>query len=154
MRSNGQTAHGDAAGRAPLREPDSRRGGAPDSGATHSSLAAPHAAPSGRPTLAGTQAGPGPGRLSYDAVRPVVTRIWEQVLRVDDLRPDDDFFELGGHSLAASQVISRMREALRVEVPLAAFFECPTIAELSAYAVTAAMAPARAGGDRAERDGR
>ncbi|MDH6117662.1 phosphopantetheine-binding protein [Kitasatospora sp. GAS204B] len=70
---------------------------------------------------------------SLDELRIVITGIWQDVLRLDGLTPDDDFFELGGHSLTASQVISRMRQTLRVEVPLAAFFDHPTVAELAAF---------------------
>jgi acyl carrier protein len=66
-------------------------------------------------------------------IRKTITGIWEQVLRLDDLAPDSNFFELGGHSIAASQVSSRIRDALDVEVSLAVFFERPTIAELIAY---------------------
>ncbi|GAB2699040.1 phosphopantetheine-binding protein [Kitasatospora kifunensis] len=73
------------------------------------------------------------GTDSPAELRATITRIWQDVLRLDGLTPDDNFFELGGHSLTASQVISRMRHALQVEVPLPAFFDHPTIAELAAF---------------------
>ncbi|AEW99899.1 phosphopantetheine-binding protein [Streptantibioticus cattleyicolor] len=83
-------------------------------------------------------------------VRHSVTRIWEDVLRLDDLAAGDNFFELGGHSLSASQVISRIRDSLQVEVSLAAFFEYPTIAEL-AHFVARQRALAHADGPRREK---
>ncbi|MGK4585152.1 phosphopantetheine-binding protein [Kitasatospora sp. HPMI-4] len=76
---------------------------------------------------------PRPDLASQAEVQRTVLRIWEDVLRLDGLNPDDNFLELGGHSLAASQIISRMREALHTEVPLAAVFDHPTIAELTAF---------------------
>nr|QEO74053.1 condensation domain-containing protein [uncultured bacterium] len=58
--------------------------------------------------------------------------IWSEVLRVSKVGAEDNFFELGGHSLLATQVISRVREAFKVEVPLRALFEQPTVRQLAA----------------------
>ncbi len=57
--------------------------------------------------------------------------LWVQVLHLDRVSVHDNFFELGGHSLFATQLISKLRQAFEVELPLRALFEAPTIAELS-----------------------
>ena len=62
----------------------------------------------------------------------VVARIWEDVLGLTQISVHDNFFELGGHSLIATQVMSRLREALNCELPLRRLFELPTIAGLAA----------------------
>ena len=43
----------------------------------------------------------------------------------------DDFFDLGGHSLTATTIVSRVRDALHVDVPLQCFFADPTVAGLA-----------------------
>jgi acyl carrier protein len=61
----------------------------------------------------------------------VVTGIWSRVLGIEQIGIHDDFFALGGDSLRAMQVISRLRRALQVHLPLARFFKARTIAELA-----------------------
>ena len=58
--------------------------------------------------------------------------IWREVLRVDDVGPDDDVFDLGGHSLTITQIASRVRDRLGVDVPLDQFYDAPTLAEITA----------------------
>jgi len=65
------------------------------------------------------------------AVEESLAGIWAQVLGVDRVGAGDNFFDLGGHSLLATQVVSRIRGAFGVEVPLAALFDQPTIAEIA-----------------------
>ena len=53
------------------------------------------------------------------------------MLEIESIGTDDNFFELGGNSLQAAQIIARVRKQLRVEIPLRALFENPTVAQLS-----------------------
>ncbi|WNZ21409.1 amino acid adenylation domain-containing protein [Leptolyngbya sp. NK1-12] len=57
--------------------------------------------------------------------------IWETVLERSPIGLYDSFFELGGHSLRATQVMSRIRQILQVEIPLRYLFEQPTITALA-----------------------
>ena len=57
--------------------------------------------------------------------------IWSEVLQRPRVGITENFFELGGHSLLATQVISRIRNSLRIELPLHGLFEEPTVAALA-----------------------
>jgi FkbH-like protein len=72
----------------------------------------------------------------YEAPRSPVevalASIWSELLGVDRVGIHDNFFAVGGHSLMATRIIGRVRDALRVEMPLRSIFEAPTIAQLAA----------------------
>jgi amino acid adenylation domain-containing protein len=84
---------------------------------------------------------PAPGQtrpeLEADYVAPrtpteeLLAMIWSEVLKLKQIGVNDDFFELGGHSLLATQVISRVRERFRIELPLRYLFEFSTVAGLA-----------------------
>ncbi len=57
----------------------------------------------------------------------VLAGIWSEVLSVERVGVTDNFFDLGGHSLLATQLLSRVREAFGVEVPLRSVFGKPTV---------------------------
>ncbi|NER25603.1 MAG: amino acid adenylation domain-containing protein [Symploca sp. SIO1C2] len=61
----------------------------------------------------------------------IIANIFAQVLNVENIGINDNFFELGGHSLLATQLISRVREAFSLEIPLRALFSSPTVAQLA-----------------------
>ena len=67
-----------------------------------------------------------------------LARLWSEVLGVPHIGVRDNFFtELGGHSLLGTQLMSRVRAAFAIDLPLFRLFEAPTIAELAVH-VTAA----------------
>ena len=51
-----------------------------------------------------------------------IAQIWCDVLKIERVGRHDDFFELGGHSLLAVRVLSRLRQALDVEINLTDLF--------------------------------
>jgi acyl carrier protein len=66
----------------------------------------------------------------------LLTHIWMEVLKLDKVGIHDNFFALGGHSLLATRVVSKIREVFRIELPLRALFEKPTVASLSDHIVS------------------
>jgi amino acid adenylation domain-containing protein len=84
---------------------------------------------------------PGVERSTAELVAPrndverTIAAVWAEVLGRESVGIQESFFALGGHSLLAIQLIARLRETLRVDIPLGGLFEGPTVAELAALVV-------------------
>ncbi|MBD2965637.1 amino acid adenylation domain-containing protein, partial [Burkholderia pseudomallei] len=74
-------------------------------------------------------------RAEYEAPRgakeEALAEIWRELLHVERVSRHDNFFELGGHSLLAVQLVSRLRQALSVEVALGTVFDAPVLSALA-----------------------
>ncbi|WP_335944804.1 non-ribosomal peptide synthase/polyketide synthase [Pseudomonas sp. G166] len=74
----------------------------------------------------------------------LMAEIWRDLLGVAQVGRHDHFFELGGHSLLAVQWVSRVRQRLGLELPLATLYAHPTVAALASVmgnATRSALAP-------------
>jgi acyl transferase domain-containing protein/acyl carrier protein len=59
-----------------------------------------------------------------------MVEIWQNLIGIEPIGIKDNFFELGGHSLMATQILTRISDIYKVNLPLRLFFEINTIAEL------------------------
>ena len=64
--------------------------------------------------------------------------IFAEILSLERVGVNDSFFDLGGHSLLATQVLSRVRDAFQLAIPLRKLVETPTVAGFAAAILEAA----------------
>ncbi len=60
-----------------------------------------------------------------------ISRIYKDVLRLDEVGIHDNFFEIGGHSLRATKIINLIESQLGVRITIGEFFENPNIKKLA-----------------------
>lgn len=72
-----------------------------------------------------------PATAPADGLLGQVADAWKKYLGVAHVGPEDNFFSLGGDSLIGIQVMAHLRKLLKLEVPVAAFFEAPTLRGLT-----------------------
>jgi hypothetical protein len=73
-------------------------------------------------------------------VEETLAEIWGDVLGIDRVGIDDDFFDLGGHSLLAVRMLSRVHDALGLNLYLGRVFEHSTIRALGAIVTVELLA--------------
>ena len=72
---------------------------------------------------------------SIETVSPLthVKKVWEQVLKKQLHYTNEDFFQIGGHSLLAVELLSKLENQFKIDLPLSTLFEYPTIETLTSY---------------------
>jgi hypothetical protein len=65
------------------------------------------------------------------ATEAVLAGLWSEVLGAERVGVRDDFFALGGYSLVATQIVSRVRDTLHVDVSVRLLFQHPTVSRLA-----------------------
>jgi amino acid adenylation domain-containing protein len=71
------------------------------------------------------------GGAPRDALEKHLKEIWEKTFQLEHIGIREDFFELGGHSLLAGELMARVNEALKTNLPLSAVLEVRTIEDMA-----------------------
>jgi acyl carrier protein len=83
----------------------------------------------GRPELRNAYVAP------QTTLQEVLLTVWAGILGIEKIGIEDDFFELGGDSILATQIISRLRQMFRMDLPPIILFDAPSIEKLAQYMV-------------------
>jgi amino acid adenylation domain-containing protein/non-ribosomal peptide synthase protein (TIGR01720 family) len=94
-----------------------------------------HALP--RPETPRSSAGDAP----QGPLETLLAGLWCEVLGLSSVTRQAHFFELGGHSLLAVRLVTKLRQALAIEVALRAIFDHPTLGELARWLAGQGAAP-------------
>jgi NADP-dependent 3-hydroxy acid dehydrogenase YdfG/acyl carrier protein len=73
------------------------------------------------------------GDSPKDETEERIAAVWQEVLGVDEVGINDNFSQLGGHSLYAIKIVTELRRAFQIDLPVRVLFDAPTVADLSRY---------------------
>ncbi|MEP2640106.1 condensation domain-containing protein [Roseobacter sp.] len=82
-------------------------------------------------------------RMPTTPTEQTIAEIWSDVLQTAPPKAQDNFFAIGGHSLLAAKVVTRLRRAFDIDLPVRVMFDTPVLADMATYldARQAAAAP-------------
>ncbi len=66
-------------------------------------------------------------------VERTIAVIWQELLRIEQVGINDNFFELGGNSLLGITLVGQMKKRLKVEMPMYALYEAPTVSAMAKF---------------------
>ncbi len=68
-----------------------------------------------------------------DDLEAKLLAIWQKLLKVRTIGPQDDFFDLGGHSLLATRMFAEIEKITGRKIPLSVLIQNPTVHQLTHY---------------------
>lgn len=71
----------------------------------------------------------------------MLIKIWKEILQANHIKKNDNFFFLGGDSLLATKLLSKIKIATDVDIPMAAIFDNPVLKDLAAYIESKLLEP-------------
>jgi amino acid adenylation domain-containing protein/FkbM family methyltransferase len=74
-------------------------------------------------------------------IEEVVASVWRQTLQISRVGRTTSFFELGGHSLLVTRVVGALAKLLRIQLPIRAMFEAPTVSGIAAALIARETVP-------------
>ena len=69
--------------------------------------------------------------VAPDDIELQLTRIWQDLLGIEPITPDQNYFDLGGDSSLAVHLFVQIEKVFNVKLPIFTLFEAPTIEELA-----------------------
>ncbi len=66
-----------------------------------------------------------------NSTEEIISNIMAQLLNIDRVGRIDNFFDMGGHSLLATQLVTRLKNSFKIDLPLKSLFEHPTVEKLA-----------------------
>ncbi len=60
-------------------------------------------------------------------------RIWQDLLQKSEIGDEQSFFELGGHSLQVTELKFRIKQQLKLDIPISVLYELTTISTLAHF---------------------
>jgi amino acid adenylation domain-containing protein len=76
-------------------------------------------------------------------IETALARIWQDVLRMDQVGRQDNFFALGGDSLLAVQLVARVGERLGIRLSIQTVFGLPSVQEMAEFVARQPLQPER-----------
>ena len=78
-----------------------------------------------RPALSTPYVEPG------NEIEQTIASIWQESFGITQVGVEDNFFDLDGNSLLAIQIVTRLRRAFDIELPMTSLFDAPTVSKLA-----------------------